>query len=708
MADKPEHLLTTALPYANGDLHLGHALEYVQADVYARALKRLGEKLVFLGAEDTHGTPIQIRAEREGKTPEDLISYYAERHREDLARLGVTYDYYYTTHSEENRILAQYIYQHARENGYIIIRKIEHLYCEHDTRFLPDRYVRGTCPYCGAEDQYGDQCEVCGRTYKPTDLKDPRCALCGSTPVLRETEHAFFQLPKLKDWLRGYLHEHPFQPEVIHYLENWLNDLREWDITRDEPYFGIPIPDLPGKYFYVWLDAPIGYLATLWKHAKEHGLATADPESLRQLWNELRVREHIIGKDIIYFHYLFWPALLHAAGFKPPNRMYTHGHITLKGGKMSKSRGTFLRVRDFPWPADYLRYYYARQSSEKLTDIDYDDERLLTMINRELIDKLLNMHYRVLTLAKRKRLEGDVRINPVLFTSIADEYAAYAKAVRKHNLKDAVESLLHMAEAVNSFIQHERVWEQGREEALREAYTAALLTLPALEPVTPFAAEQLLQQYGMSEKTLQLLWQALIRKQPELLSHLTITPREVRIIYKRETPRKKEEEETAAGEVHPVEQLDLRAARITHVEDHPNADKLYILTLDLGSEARRIVSGIKHAYTPADLVGKMIILLANLKPARIRGVESQGMLLAAEHPATKRIVLLTVDAQPGTRVRPEGARHDAAPEVTIRTLEKAGLTVGEEGIILTPLGRLVTPDGKPVQAPGAASDWKIR
>jgi methionyl-tRNA synthetase len=415
-SSKPKILLTSALPYANGSIHIGHLVEYIQTDIFARFLRLTGEDVIYCCADDAHGTAIQIKAEKEGITPEELIANVKKEHEDDFAKFHIAFDNYYSTHSEENKVLSTEIYNRLKKKGLIHTKDIESYYDEEAKRFLPDRYIKGTCPKCGAEDQYGDVCESCNSTYKPTDLVNPYSTITHSTPVRKTTEHYFFKLSAIADTVRTYFKPPDLHPEVINYLNNWIDEgLQDWDISRDGPYFGFKIPEEEDKYFYVWLDAPIGYFASCKNYCDKNGLNAED-----YYMNKDAEIRHIIGKDIMYFHFLFWPAMLIGADFNVPKSITVHGFLTVNKEKMSKSRGTFILAREFAemYNPEYLRYYYARVLSRKLNDIDLDFNAFIEAVNSELAGNLGNFCYRALSFLDRnfdkKIVDFDEKEYPVL------------------------------------------------------------------------------------------------------------------------------------------------------------------------------------------------------------------------------------------------------------------------------------------------------
>lgn len=491
-------LVTSALPYANGSIHLGHLVEYIQTDILVRFLKLTGRDAVYMCADDTHGTPIEVKARQKGISPEELISYYHEEHQKDFQDFHIHFDCFYTTNSPENRYHSELIFSRLKERGHIVKRPVAQYYCPNDSRFLPDRYIKGTCPSCGAVDQYGDVCEVCGTAYAPMDLTDPRCAICGTQPVIRESIHYFFTLgayePFLREWIAtpGRL-----QPEIRNFIENWLREgLRDWDISRDGPYFGFKIPGEENKYFYVWLDAPIGYIATTQKFCEMTGRDFAG------YWLESKAQiYHVIGKDIVYFHTLFWPAMLHGAGYSLPSRVMVHGFLTVNGEKMSKSRGTFINARDYLHHLDpqYLRYYYAAKLSSQPDDLDLNLDDFATRVNAELINKIANLVSRVVPFVNKNfggRLgdlpaASDVVINEML--NRVPNIRAYYEAT---DFSRAVQEIVSISDTANKYFQDRAPWEllKTDSEAALGVCTLALnacrTVTAAIKPILPRFATQ--------------------------------------------------------------------------------------------------------------------------------------------------------------------------------------------------------------------------
>jgi len=491
-------LVTSALPYANGPIHLGHLVEYIQTDIWVRYWKLRGRDAVYFCADDTHGTPVMLRARDEGITPEQLIDRMRQEHLRDFGGFQVRFDNYYTTHSEYNRQLACGIYQALRDGGHIVERTIRQTWCDRCAMFLPDRYIRGTCPRCGAQDQYGDSCESCSATYNPTELKNARCAQCGGAPTLRESEHLFVRLSDFADRLRAWLASGAVQEEIVNKLEEWLAPgLQDWDISRDAPYFGFEIPGKPGKYFYVWLDAPIGYMASTMDWCVRNGV------SFDTYWRSSDEAEvvHFIGKDIVYFHTLFWPAMLMAAGYRTPSRVCVHGFLTVNGQKMSKSRGTFIMAGTYLAHLDpqYLRYYYAAKMTPRVEDIDLSFEDFVNRTNAELVSKIANIPSRTLAIIHQGcggRLGTMDAAGRQLVAEINDSRATVAASYEARDFAQALRTVNSLADRINGYLQASKPWELVKSDAPRaaSACTAALNAFRTvamlLSPVLPRFAEK--------------------------------------------------------------------------------------------------------------------------------------------------------------------------------------------------------------------------
>ncbi len=666
-------LVTSALPYANGPIHLGHLVEYIQTDIWVRFQKMRGSTCWYVCADDTHGTPIMLKAQEEGVTPEELIERVGREHRADFAAFDIGFDCYYSTHSPENRELAEEIYRRLKAGGYIESRTITQLYDPVKGMFLPDRFIKGECPRCGARDQYGDSCEVCGATYSPTELKNPVSAVSGAKPVEKETEHFFFKLSAFADFLKKWVHEPGhLQPEVAHKVNEWLEaGLRDWDITRDAPYFGFEIPEAPGKYFYVWLDAPIGYMASFLRLCREKGLDFDEywgPDSTAEL-------RHFIGKDIIYFHALFWPAMLHGAGFRTPSAIHAHGFLTVNGEKMSKSRGTFIRARTYLDHLDpqYLRYYFAAKLGPGVDDIDLNFDDFIQRVNADLVGKVVNIASRCAGFI-RKRFDNrlaDSLVDPDLFVGFLDAGERIARLYENREFGKAMREIMALADSANQFIDERKPWvvakDPARDGELQAVCTQGLnlfrILVTYLKPVLPRLAKEAEAFLNLGDQS----WPD-VATQP-ILGHrindfkpllVRVDPDRIRAMVEasRESLAPGAAESAAVEPVAPeidysdFAKIDLRIARIVRAENVEGADKLLRLTLDLGGETRTVFAGIKAAYDPESLEGRLTVMVANLKPRKMRFGVSEGMVLAAG-PGGKDLYLLSPDegAEPGMRVK---------------------------------------------------------
>jgi methionyl-tRNA synthetase len=638
------------LPYANAGIHIGHLVEYLYADIWVRYLRLRGEDAIYICADDTHGTPIQVRAMKEGVAPEEIVRRFHAEHTRDFADFGVQFDMYYSTHSEENRRWSERIFQAAKDKGVIARRSVEQMYCPKDQMFLPDRFVRGVCPKCGAKDQYGDVCEVCSSTYPATELKDPGCAICGTPPIRKSSEHLFFELGKLTDRLREWTNsgDH-LQSEVKNYVNHWIEGgLRDWDISRDGPYFGFPIPGEQNKFFYVWLDAPIGYIASTEAWCKAHGRDVAD------YWERPGTEiYHVIGKDILYFHTLFWPAMLMAADLNLPTQVIVHGFLRVGGEKMSKSRGTFINARTYLDHLDpqFLRYYYAAKLSGKLEDLDFVFEDFVNRVNAELVNKIANLASRSISFV-HKKLGGKLGRNPddarTLLADVEKEEAAIADAYARRNLAEVVERICRLAEAGNLYLQHAAPWEalgKGDPERARDICTAAInatkILTVYLKPILPQYAADVEAVLNLAPLTwadakadlapghaigeFKHLVQRVERAQVDAIVEASKVAAPA--------PPQDYTVDPLAAEINldAFARLDLRVAEVVAATAVEGAKKIVQLTLDLGPLGRRTVyAGIaEHVSDPHTLVGKKMICVANLAPRKMKFGVSEGMILAS-------------------------------------------------------------------------------
>jgi methionyl-tRNA synthetase len=671
-------LVTSALPYANGSIHLGHLVEYIQTDIWVRFQKMQGHTVHYVCADDTHGTPIMLRAEKEGITPEALIAKVHAEHSQDFAEFLVDFDNYYSTNSEENRELASNIYKALKANGKIASKTIEQYFDPVKNMFLPDRFIKGECPKCHAKDQYGDNCEVCGATYSPTDLINPFSAVSGATPVRKETEHYFFKLSECADFLRDWTRAGHLQAEAANKMTEWVgevgeNKLSDWDISRDAPYFGFEIPDAPGKYFYVWLDAPIGYMASFKNLCAKNGL------DFDEYWKKDSTTElyHFIGKDILYFHALFWPATLEYSGHRTPTSVFAHGFLTVNGEKMSKSRGTFITARsylDHIKNPEYLRYYYAAKLNGSMEDIDLNLEDFVARVNSDLVGKYINIASRTAGFIN-KRFDGVLApsANNQAVTELLSASSSIAEAYAARDFGKALREIMRLSDIANGFVADKAPWvmakQEGQDEALQQVCSDALemfrlLTL-YLKPVLPKLAQQIEQFLNIaplswSTDALSLSAGHRIHAYEHLITR--IDPKQIEAMTEANkenltpTPTVAASNDVGEGAYISIDdftKIDLRIAKIVNAEHVEGAEKLLKLTLDIGEEkTRQVFAGIKSAYDPETLKGRLTVMVANLAPRKMKFGMSEGMVLAASDESGGPFILSPdVGAQPGMRVK---------------------------------------------------------
>jgi len=628
-------IVTSALPYANGPIHIGHLVEYIQTDIFVRFLKLIGKDAIYCCADDTHGTPIEVKARNLGIKPEQLIQKFYKEHLEDFNRFYISFDSYYSTNSKENKYFSDLIFERLKKKGFIYKKEIEVTYCGNCKRTLPDRYVKGKCPKCNSPDQYGDVCEACNATYKTIDLIEPYCTICKNRPVRKKSEHYFFKLSKLSDFLKRYISKNEnFQQEIKNFVLNWIKEgLEDWNISRDGPYFGFKIPGEENKYYYVWLDAPIGYISSLANYLNK------DTKKTEKAWNESKI-VHFIGKDITYFHFLFWPAMLHASGFNLPESIFVHGFLTVNNEKMSKSRGTFFTAKDFlkKYDAEHLRYYYANVLSKKLADIDLNLDEFRDRINNELVGNLGNFCYRIISFVN-KNFDGKIKAidnDKTLIDDINKKIKAIEKNYNELNFNSAVNEILLISDIGNKYFQKNEPWALIKEDKDNVQKICSLCVNIAknlsilIEPVLPQFSSELRKQLNIKE----LKWKDIGF---DLKNHKIGKEK----ILVRKIEETKEE----------LSPLNLKVAEIIEVKDHPNADKLYVLQINLGTEKRQLVAGIKEFYSKGEMKNKKIIVVTNLKHAKLRGIESQGMLLAAEDNKGNVGLLTVKQSEPGDDVR---------------------------------------------------------
>ncbi|ECG8590665.1 methionine--tRNA ligase [Salmonella enterica subsp. salamae] len=686
---KKKILVTCALPYANGSIHLGHMLEHIQADVWVRYQRMRDHEVNFICADDAHGTPIMLKAQQLGISPEQMIGEMSQEHQTDFNGFNISYDNYHSTHSDENRELSELIYGRLKENGFIKNRTISQLYDPEKGMFLPDRFVKGTCPKCKAADQYGDNCEVCGATYSPTELIEPKSVVSGATPVMRDSEHFFFDLPSFSEMLQAWTRSGALQEQVANKMQEWFESgLQQWDISRDAPYFGFEIPNAPGKYFYVWLDAPIGYMGSFKNLCDKRG----DTVSFDEYWKKDATAElyHFIGKDIVYFHSLFWPAMLEGSGFRKPTNLFVHGYVTVNGAKMSKSRGTFIKASTWlnHFDADSLRYYYTAKLSSRIDDIDLNLEDFVQRVNADIVNKVVNLASRNAGFIN-KRFDGmlcdsDKRLSfadgamPFALADLFDRTPGdlierIEQLYEAREFAKAIKEIMWLADEANKFIDDYKPWllakDPDKADELHSVCSFGIelfkVLMTLLKPVIPELAKR-----TEAFLNIELKWAEIVTP---LTNHKINT---FKALYNRIEMKQvealveasKEEVKAAAAPVtgpladDPIQEtitfddfakVDLRVALIENAEFVEGSDKLLRLTLDLGGEKRNVFSGIRSAYPdPQALIGRQTVMVANLAPRKMRFGISEGMVMAAG-PGGKDIFLLSPDdgAKPGQQVK---------------------------------------------------------
>ena len=668
-------LVTSALPYANGSIHLGHLLEYIQTDIWVRFQKSRGHECYYVCADDAHGTAIMLRAEQEGITSEQLIERVSQEHQADFARFGVNFDNYHSTHSEENRVISERIYTALRDKGYIATRDIEQMYDPLKGLFLADRFIKGTCPKCKAPDQYGDNCEACGGTYTPAELIDPVSAISGATPEVRSSTHYFFKLPDFADFLKNWIQPGHVQPQIANKLREWFDaGLNEWDISRDAPYFGFEIPDAPGKYFYVWLDAPIGYLASFKNLCDREGI---DFDSYWEKDSKAEVY-HFIGKDIVYFHALFWPAILEGAGLRTPSGVNCHGFVTVNGAKMSKSRGTFIKAETYAeyLNPEYLRYYFAAKLTSRVDDLDLNLEDFAYRVNSDLVGKVVNIASRCAGFIKKLgggKLSSQCA-EPELIARFIAAGEAIAEDYEAREFGRAMRKVMELADEANTYIADKEPWvlakQEGREQEVLDICSVGInlfrQLMVYLAPVVPQMAAEAqaflkLESLAWHSRE-KILTDHVIDKFKPLMTRIERDKIDAMIeASKEDLAEEKKLKESAKGPLadNPIAdeisfddfaKLDLRIVRIAKAEYVEGADKLLKLTLDLGGETRTVFSGIRSAYAPEALESRLTVMVANLAPRKMRFGVSEGMVLAAGDGDGIYLLEPHSGAEPGQRV----------------------------------------------------------
>ncbi len=670
-------LVTSALPYANGSIHLGHLLEHIQTDVWTRFQRMRGHQCFSVCADDAHGTPVMLKAQELGITPEEMVARTRAEHHQDLMDFGVDYDNYYVTHSDENRELSELIYNRLNAAGYISKRTINQLYDPEKGMFLPDRFVKGTCPKCGAEDQYGDSCDVCSATYSTTELINPRSSVSGATPILKDSEHFFFDLPQFESMLQNWLRSGAIQEEMANKLQEWFESgLQQWDISRDAPYFGFEIPDAPGKYFYVWVDAPVGYMASFKNYCNKNDV------DFDSFWNVDSDAElyHFIGKDITYFHCLFWPAMLEGAGFRKPTGINVHGFVTVNGAKMSKSKGTFIKARTYldHLNPEYLRYYFTSKLNDSVTDIDLNFEDFTQKVNSDLVGKVVNIASRCASFIT-KRFDGKLVAEYTdqeqldLISEFQQAADGIAQQIEDRKYNRAIKDIMSLADKANQYIDAKAPWVSIKDDTLwQQTHDVCSLGINLfrilvvyLKPVIPTLAAQAEAFFNDT-----LIWES---SQTVLLDHgiNKFKPLLQRVDPEKVAKMVEDSKENLAPAVtidansplvkDPIAEtinfdefakVDLRIAKIVSAEHVEKADKLLKLQLDIGGETRQVFAGIKSAYQPEQLEGKLTVMVANLAPRKMRFGLSEGMVLAAGPGGDELWILEPHEgAQPGMKVK---------------------------------------------------------
>jgi methionyl-tRNA synthetase len=678
-------LVTSALPYANGSIHLGHLLEHIQTDIWVRFQRLRGHTCYSVCADDAHGTPVMLKAQELGITPEQMVAQTRDEHHQDLLDFHIDYNNYYVTHSPENKAFCELIYNRLNEAGYISTRSINQLFDPEKQMFLPDRFVKGTCPNCGSEDQNGDNCDNCGATYSPTELKNPRSVVSGAEPVMKESEHYFFDLPQFEGMLKKWIDDGAIQKEMANKFNEWFEQgLQQWDISRDAPYFGFEIPGAPNKFFYVWVDAPVGYMASFKNYCDAQGI---DDSPYWSAGNDTELY-HFIGKDISYFHCLFWPAMLEGAGFRKPTGVNIHGFVTVNGAKMSKSKGTFIKGRTYleHLNPEYLRYYYASKLNDSVADIDLNLGDLAQKVNADLVGKVVNIASRCASFIT-KRFDGklsDTVENPELLKEFQDAHSAVAEAFESRQYNRAIRDIMALADKANQYIDMHAPWVTIKDES-KQAFTHDVCSMGIhmfrvlmvyLAPVLPKLAEQaqtFLNDDFTWESTQQVKTGHAINKFKAMMQRVDTDKIDAMVEASKENLKANEKEskakakteasisEPASTGLEPISEtisfedfakVDLRVVTIVNAEAVEKADKLLRLELDLGGETRQVFAGIKSAYDPASLIGKQTVMVANLAPRKMRFGMSEGMVLAAG-PGGDDLYILHPDdgAKAGMRVK---------------------------------------------------------
>lgn len=676
MSAKRKILATSALIYANGTPHLGHLVGTIQGDIWVRLQRMLGHDVSYICGSDSHGTPIMIQAEKMGMKPEDMITQMHNDQAKDFADFFIGFDNYYPTHSQENHDLVEIIYKRQLENGNIAKRTIKQLFDPIKNMFLPDRYIKGECPNCHAKDQYGDNCEVCGKTYAPTELLNPYSTLTGAKPIEKESEHFFFKLQNFEAFLKMWTRRGHLQDQVSNKLDEWFKDgLREWDISRDKPYFGFPIPGETDKYFYVWLDAPVGYMASFKNYCERNKNLNFADYWERETETELY---HFIGKDIIYFHALFWPAMLHGANYRTPTAIFVNGFLTVDGQKMSKSRGTFIKARTYlnHLQPEYLRYYFAAKLSDRIEDLDINFEDFTQRINADLVGKFINIASRCASFIS-KNFAGELSATctePTLYAEFAEAGDDIAKKWDKLEFSQAIRQIMALADKANQYIDEKKPWslikDPEKKQEVQDVCTIGInlfrVLMIYLKPVLPNTAQQVetflniapLQWHDKDKPLLahrinefKPLLNRIDLKQIEAMKVATQQELEAATATTTTTPASTPEANHHIS-IDDFNKVDLRVAKVLEAEAVEGADKLLKLKVDIGTETRQIFAGIKSAYQPEQLIGKQVVIVANLAPRKMRFGMSEGMVIVASGEGGDLFIVSPEEgAKPGAKVK---------------------------------------------------------
>ena len=662
-------LVTSALPYANGEIHLGHLLEYIQTDIWVRFQQMMGHECHYVCADDAHGTPIMLKANELGIKPEQLIAEVSKRHQADFKDFAIGFSQYHSTHSDENREISADIYNKLNAAGYIKTRTISQAFDPKEQMFLPDRFIKGDCPKCGAQDQYGDNCEVCGATYSPTELKNAKSAISGAEPITKDSEHYFFDLPQFETQLKEWTAAGHLQEEISNKLAEWFEQgLQQWDISRDAPYFGFQIPGVENKYFYVWLDAPIGYMASFKKLCSETGLDFDEyfnKDSKTELY-------HFIGKDIVYFHALFWPAMLMGSNYRTPNAVFSHGFLTVNGQKMSKSRGTFIQARTYldHLNPEYLRYYYAYKLSQKIDDIDLNLEDFKQRVNSDLVGKVVNIASRSAGFVVKKfdKTLSAYAIEAELYNEFVAKGDEIAQLSEARNFNQAMREIMKLADRANQYIDEHKPWqlikEEGMEAKVHDVASLAInlfrVLVTYLKPVLPVMADKAQAflnvetlnwddlKHPLTKHQINKFKPLMARIEDEQIANVIEASKEAIA----QAPAKQEtKEESNMISIDDFAKIELRVAKIVKANNVEGADKLLQLTLDVGEEStRNVFAGIKAHYQAEDLEGRLTVMVANLAPRKMKFGVSEGMVLAAGDGKSLHILSPDSGAKPGMKI----------------------------------------------------------